>query len=70
MFKISANNYIERNYLIEIDNDGSNCLIKLTKEDCLDHCFYYNFKLYGYYEGQEADLVEDCIDMYERTLKE
>lgn len=66
MFKISNNTYISRGYLIEIDNDGSQCLVKITKEDSIDVCYWYNFKLYGTYEGQEADLADDCIDMYER----
>ena len=70
MFKISNNTYIERGYLVEVDNDGAFCNIKLTQEDSLNPCYQYTFTLYGSYEGQEDDLVEDCIGMYERTLKQ
>ena len=66
MFQISNNTYIERGYLIEIDNDGAKCHIKLTQEDSINLCYQYIFTLTGTYPDQEKDLVDDCIDMYER----
>lgn len=70
MFQINNNTYIEQGYLIEVEDLESTLTISLTKEDSIDHCFKYTFKLYGRYQNQINDLVDDCIGMYERKIKE
>jgi hypothetical protein len=69
MFEIGKNTYIDRGYLIEVDENFNYLKIKLTKENSILPCFEYSFKLYGTYQNQKEDLIDDCIDMYERKNK-
>ena len=69
MYKLSSHTFEDNGLLIETSNGFKTLTVKISHLDTMKECFNYTFKLYGSYENQENDLIEDAIDMYHRNIK-
>ena len=66
MFKIANNTFTDRGYLIETEDNITEYTVKICELESISANFEYTFKVFGTYPGQHNDLIDDCIDMYER----
>ena len=64
-------NYYEKYGLVvgAVEYDGV-LTIELSRLEVNQVLYTRTFVLNGYYENQTDDLIDDCVFMYERGLKE
>ena len=64
-------NYYEKYGLVvaALECNGE-LIIELSKLEVKEVLYTRTFVLNGYYENQTDDLIDDCVFMYERSLKE
>ena len=63
-------NYYEKYGLVvaALECNGE-LIIELSKLEVKEILYTRTFVLNGYYENQTEDLIDDCVFMYERSLK-